>query len=73
VDEQSRIKKYAQFETEIEKDMPAVFLYSPNFIYVVAQNLKGFSIEHLISPGDRFANIYSWYTETENVWKIFTK
>ena len=73
VDEQSRIKKYAQFETEIEKDMPAVFLYSPNFIYVVAQNLKGFSIEHLTSPSDRFANIYSWYTETENVWKIFTK
>lgn len=73
INEQSRIKKYAQFEAEIKKDMPAVFLYSPNFIYVVSPNLKGIFIDHIISPTDRFLNIYSWYTETENVWKIFAK
>lgn len=73
IDEEARMKKYAQFEDEIKKDMPAVFLYSPNFIYVVSKNLKGFSIDHIISPADRFANIYSWYTETEDVWKIFSK
>ncbi len=71
IDEQSRIKKYAQFEDEIKKDMPAIFLYSPNFIYVVSKNIKGLSIDHIISPTDRFSNIYLWYTETENVWKIF--
>ncbi|MEK7190486.1 MAG: ABC transporter substrate-binding protein [Patescibacteria group bacterium] len=73
IDEQSRIKKYAQFENEIKKDIPAVFLYSPNFIYVVPKKLKGFSVNHIVSPADRFSNIYSWYTETENVWKIFAK
>ncbi len=73
VDEQARIKKYVQFESEIKKDMPAVFLYSPNFIYVVSNNLKGLSIDHIASPKDRFANVYTWYTETENVWKIFAK
>ena len=73
IDEQARIKKYAQFEDETKKDMPAVFLYCPNFIYVISKNLKGFSMDHLISPADRFLNIYSWYTETENVWKIFNK
>ena len=73
IDEQARIKKYAQFEIEIKKDMPAIFLYSPNFIYVVSKNLKGLSIDHIISSADRFSNIYSWYTETENVWKIFVK
>ncbi|KKT01278.1 MAG: Extracellular solute-binding protein family 5 [Candidatus Nomurabacteria bacterium GW2011_GWF2_43_8] len=72
-DEQERVKKYAQFEDEIKKDMPAVFLYSPNFIYVVSKNLMGFSIDHITSPADRFLNIYSWYTKTENVWKIFSK
>src|ERR1035437_1814154 len=71
IDEQSRIKKYTQFEDEIKKDMPAVFLYSPNFIYVVSQNLKGLSINNITSPKDRFSNIYLWYTETQNVWKIF--
>lgn len=73
IDEQTRIKKYAQFEDEIKKDMPAVFLYSPKFIYVVSDKIKGLSINHLISPEDRFTNVYSWYTETENVWKIFAK
>ena len=73
IDEQARIKKYMQFEDEINKDMPAVFLYSPNFIYVVSKNLKGLSFDHIISPADRFSNIYLWYTQTENVWKIFAK
>jgi len=71
IDDEARIKKYTEFENEIKKDMPAVFLYSPNFIYVVSKDLKGISIDHIISPGDRFANIHSWYTETEDVWKIF--
>ncbi|KKS03919.1 MAG: Extracellular solute-binding protein family 5 [Candidatus Nomurabacteria bacterium GW2011_GWC2_41_8] len=73
IDEQSRIKKYAQFESEIKKDMPVIFLYSPNFIYAVSGSLKGLSINRIISPADRFSNVYSWYTETENVWKIFSK
>lgn len=73
IDEKARIKKYAQFEDEIKKDMPAVFLYSPNFIYVVSENLKGLSISHIISPSDRFLNSYLWYIETDNVWKIFSK
>lgn len=73
IDEQSRIKKYTEFENEIKKDMPAVFLYSPNFIYVVSKDLGGLSIDHIISPADRFLNIYSWYTKTENVWKIFAQ
>ncbi len=73
LDETERVKKYAEFENEIRKDMPAVFIYSPDFIYVVSPSLNGLSIDHIISPGDRFANIYSWYTKTENVWKIFSK
>lgn len=70
-DEETRIKKYAQFEDEIRKDMPAVFIYSPDFVYVVSNKLKGLAIDHITSPGDRFSNIYSWYTDTEDVWKIF--
>jgi ABC-type transport system substrate-binding protein len=69
--EQDRIKKYIQFESIIKNDMPAVFLYSPNFIYVVSPNVKGLSIDHISSPADRFSNVYRWYTETQNVWKIF--
>ncbi|OGI89776.1 hypothetical protein A2911_00760 [Candidatus Nomurabacteria bacterium RIFCSPLOWO2_01_FULL_40_15] len=73
IDEKERIKKYSQFEDEIKKDMPAVFLYSPNFIYVVQKNLEGINIDHIASSQDRFLSIYSWYIETDKVWKIFAK
>ena len=72
VDEQSRIKKYAQFEDEIKKDMPAIFLYSPNFVYVVSKNLNNLSIDHIVSPQDRLLNSYLWYIQVDNVWKIFS-
>ena len=71
--EESRIKKYMQFEDEIKKDMPAVFLYSPDFIYTVSKNLKEFKTDHIISLSDRYLNAYLWYTQTENVWKAFAK
>jgi peptide/nickel transport system substrate-binding protein len=73
VDPEQRVKKYIQFEDEIRKDMPAVFLYSPKFIYVVANDLRGLDMGNIISPTDRFLNVYSWYTKMDNVWKIFAQ
>lgn len=73
LDSKTRAEKYSQFEAEVRKDMPAVFLYSPNFIYIVAKNLQGLTIDHIASPTDRFKNIFSWFVKTENVWKIFAK
>ena len=71
MDEAARIKKYAEFEDEIKKDRPAVFLFSPDFIYIVSKNIQGFSMDHIIIPADRFLNSYLWYTKIDNVWKIF--
>ncbi len=72
-DSEARAKKYVQFEDEINKDLPAVFLYSPDFIYVVSSDLKGINVEHITSPSDRFLNSYLWYLKTENIWKMFSK
>ncbi|MFA6076980.1 MAG: ABC transporter substrate-binding protein [Candidatus Paceibacterota bacterium] len=73
IDEESRIKKYTQFSEEIKKDMPAIFLYSPDFIYTASKNLKSFKMDQIISSSDRYLNAYLWYARTENVWKIFAK
>ena len=73
VDENAKIKKYSQFEDQIKKDMPAVFLYSPDFIYVISKNLSGLSIDHITSPADRFSDSYSWYVQTDNVWRVFAR
>ena len=68
-----RLKKYAQFNDEIKKDKPAIFLYSPSFIYVVAKNLGGFEMNRVTNPADRWSEVYKWYKETEKVWKIFIR
>lgn len=72
IDKKSRTEKYTQFAEEIKKDMPAVFLYSPYFIYIAPKNLQGLAIDNTtFFPADRFLNVYLWYTETDNIWKIF--
>lgn len=69
----SRISKYNAFSNEIEKDVPAVFLYSPEFIYIVPGKIQNLSLWTITLPFERFLNINSWYIETNNLWKIFLK
>jgi peptide/nickel transport system substrate-binding protein len=66
-----RIKKYKEFQNEVRSDVPAIFLYSPDFIYVLPKKIKGVELENVTTPSERFLNIANWYIETDNVWKIF--
>jgi hypothetical protein len=54
-------------------DMPALFLYMPDFIYAVPKTLSGIDLSTLMYPADRWGSIADWYTETETVWNIFNK
>ncbi len=73
MDKKELIKKYAQFEDEIKKDKPAIFIYSPEFIYVTAKNINGLIINKITNPSDRFTEAEKWYLEKDKVWKIFNK
>jgi peptide/nickel transport system substrate-binding protein len=73
IEKENRIKKYTEFKNEIQKELPAIFLYSPNFIYVTSKDLKGISIDYINSTSGRFSNSYLWYVKTDKVWKIFAK
>ncbi len=59
------------FEQEIYNDIPATFLYSPDFIYVVPKNLKGVDLGQVATPSDRFSGVNTWYLNTDKVWKFF--
>ncbi len=71
-DQTQREKLYGQFASLLQKDVPAVFLYSPDFVYLVPNSLKGIELGALTTPAERFLNAYQWYTETEYVWSMFT-
>ncbi len=62
-----------KFEKEVINDVPAVFLYSPDFIYILPQIVKTQFPQIIVTSSDRFAQVYDWYIETESVWKIFAK
>ena len=73
LDTDLRDKTYLKFEKEIKKDIPAIFLYSPDFIYVLPEYIKGVSLGSVTTSGDRFLNVNEWFIRTDKVWSIFSK
>lgn len=61
------------FNAEIKNDMPAVFTYSPYFIYIVPKKVQNVNLGLLTNPGERFVDVNKWYIETNDVWEIFKK
>jgi peptide/nickel transport system substrate-binding protein len=72
-DESVRLQKYAAFESIIKDDAPAVFLYSPNFIYIVPEKIKGLNLSEINTAWDRWSEVEKWYVNTDSVWKFFAK
>jgi len=71
LDREERNDYYAQFEQEVAKDIPAVFVYSPDFVYILPHRIQGVHPGTIALPSERFLNIYTWYIETNKVWKFF--
>ncbi|MFA5773110.1 MAG: ABC transporter substrate-binding protein [Candidatus Paceibacterota bacterium] len=70
---EDRINKYEDLAKEFTINIPAILIYSPEYLYVTSPNLNNFSIENITIPSDRFSEIYTWSADTDKVWKIFTK
>ncbi len=66
------ISDYNKLNQFIQKDMPAVFLYSPDFIYAVPKTLSGVHLDSISIPSDHWDSVIDWYIETEKVWNVFT-
>jgi peptide/nickel transport system substrate-binding protein len=70
-DSATQDKLYQSFNQEIKNDVPAVFIYSPSFLYLVPEKVHNVTIGQLTVPAERFNNIETWYIETNKVWKMF--
>jgi len=69
-DKEERIKKYKEFQEEINQDVPVMFLYSPTYTYLQSKKVKGFNGSTIIEPSDRFSEVTNWYRKTKKtfVW-----
>lgn len=70
-DDARRRQLYDQFDVQLKKDIPAVFLYAPDFVYIVPKDLQGVDLGFIETPSDRFLSAASWHTETDQVWPPF--
>ncbi|MDP3729164.1 MAG: peptide ABC transporter substrate-binding protein [bacterium] len=66
---ESRIKDLATLQKTISADTPALFLYSPTYLYVAPKNFGGFKERSMTTPADRFAGVENWYRNTKRVFK----
>jgi len=64
-----RASKLEEFQKLVLEDAPAAFLYSPNYIYIVKNNIKNINLIKLNIPSVRYSKINEWNIETERVWK----
>ncbi|MBI2640864.1 MAG: peptide ABC transporter substrate-binding protein [Candidatus Sungbacteria bacterium] len=68
-DAAARFKKYEEFSQIVSKDLPALFLYSQLYLYLLPSDIRGADISKISLPSDRFNEINKWYRETKRVLK----
>lgn len=68
-----RMLLYADFEDSINKEVPAVFLYAPDLIYLLPSDIQNVSLSNINAPEERFQNVQEWYTQTDRVWPFVKK
>lgn len=68
-DENTRKEELIKLQQLISADNPAIFLFSPVYLYVAPKDFGGFDEKIINSPSDRFKEIQKWYLETERVFK----
>lgn len=63
-----REKLYTEFIELIRKQKAAIFLYAPDFIYVIDNRLQNVHVHPVKEAHERFDSVHEWHVETDNVW-----
>lgn len=64
-----RAAKYAGFVDVWAKDVPAVLLYSPRYLYGQDNRVEGLNVGKIAEPSDRFYAIEQWSMKRQRVLK----
>ncbi len=68
-DDANRTILLMQFAQAIHDDVPAIFLYSPDFLYATSDTVKGLHPGFITTESERFLGVADWYVESERVWQ----
>ncbi len=64
-----RAPLYREFQDILADEVPAIFLYSPTYSYVVSRRVLGVAAATIFEPADRFNDVENWYIATKSAWK----
>lgn len=70
---EDRMGKYENLKKEFDAKIPAILIYSPEYIYATSPSLNNIYLETITISSDRLSSVYKWAADRDNVWKIFTK
>lgn len=62
-----RANLYDDFQKVLINDIPAIFLYSPYYLYGRLGSIQGFETDIIALPSERFTNVATWYLKTKRV------
>jgi peptide/nickel transport system substrate-binding protein len=71
-DPAEKIANMKRIASIIQDDAPAVFLFSPTFLYVLDRSVTASPFMKQSRSSERFANIAAWHIKSDNVWPIFS-
>jgi peptide/nickel transport system substrate-binding protein len=66
--ETERDEQLAGFLAEFQNDMPAIFLMSPDTVYVVKRGITVTPVTNLSRPHERLSTVEDWHMTTEQLW-----
>lgn len=69
LDPTKRDADYRLVQSLILAENPAVFLYSPAYLYAVSDTVQGIDVRRVDAPVYRLANAQNWYIKTKRVRK----
>jgi len=70
LDEAERNQKLEEFQNILIDDAPVVFLYNPDYLYLVPEKIKGINEKIITDPSKRLADIQTWHIKTKRAWTI---
>lgn len=66
-DPEKRRGDLVSVQSLIYNDIPAIFLYSPNYLYVSVPALEGFDASSITTPSHRFEQVEQWYLKSVRI------
>lgn len=67
-DVHARTALFSSLSTRIQEQHAAIFLYTPDFIYIVRNRVHEVTLHPLTSPEERFDLMQQWYIDTDHLW-----